>query len=314
MNNTTSTLPAPVQVTMDKRMLAQEQPNLIHSVLATKRTMPRNSGKIMRMSRMGKLTPAMAPLGNSGVDPEGQNLSMINIDAEIQFYGTYVEINEQVTLTNQCPVLNEAAKVLGICLRETEDQLTRDMLAATASVVYMTNGTNGDSPTQWTAEDAADIVTTLMGSSALSISSMIEAQNKFGTGPVRNSYFVLSHTDVAKDLRKCSGFEHSSAYPSQGGIMPSEWGALENLRFLISPLGSITKTSSASGADIYNNFVVGMDSHTIIDQDGYSSKFIYRPPIYSGPLAQNVTLGFTMAYASRITHDTWLLNAKSTLG
>jgi hypothetical protein len=57
-----------------------------------------------------------------------------------------VQINEQVTLQNQDPVLNECAQRLGVSLRQTEDQLTRDMLAATASFINCVGGVNGDLP------------------------------------------------------------------------------------------------------------------------------------------------------------------------
>ena len=65
------------------------------------------------------------------------------IDAKISFYGTYVILNEQVTLQNQDPVLNECAARLGVSLRQTEDQLTRDMLAGTAAFINCTGGVNG---------------------------------------------------------------------------------------------------------------------------------------------------------------------------
>jgi len=48
-------------------------------------------------------------------------------------------------LQTQEPVLNEVAKLLGISLRETEDELTRDMLASTAVVIACVNGVNGKS-------------------------------------------------------------------------------------------------------------------------------------------------------------------------
>ena len=41
-------------------------------------------------------------------------------------------------------VLNETAELLGLSLRMTEDQLTRDMLAATAGFYNCTGGVNGD--------------------------------------------------------------------------------------------------------------------------------------------------------------------------
>jgi hypothetical protein len=47
------------------------------------------------------------------------------------------------TLQNQDPVLNECAARLGVSLRQTEDTLTRDMLASTASFINCTGGTNG---------------------------------------------------------------------------------------------------------------------------------------------------------------------------
>lgn len=59
----------------------------------------------------------MVPLGNSGVTPPSQVLSAVDIDATMSFYGTYVQINEQVTLQNQDPTLNECAKRLGVSLR-----------------------------------------------------------------------------------------------------------------------------------------------------------------------------------------------------
>jgi hypothetical protein len=46
-------------------------------------------------------------------------------------------------LQNQDPALNQAAARLGQTMRETEDQLMRDMLAATASFINAVGGNNG---------------------------------------------------------------------------------------------------------------------------------------------------------------------------
>lgn len=218
---TTSVLPAPVQVTFDYKLLAIATPNFIHTLPSTQRAMPRNGGKKIRMSRFNRLAPALVPLGNSGVTPAGQSLSAINIDAEIQFYGTFVEVNDQVTLTNQCPVLNETAKLLGISLRETEDKLTRDMLAATASVINCTAGVNGDSPTEMTRTDIGEVTRTLLSNNAWTITNNIEGQNKFGTAPVRNAYFALAHTDLSNTLEDINGFTHNSQYPKMLGVVKS---------------------------------------------------------------------------------------------
>lgn len=68
-----------------------------------KKNMPRNGGTTLRLRRYNPLNTAMVPLGNSGVTPPPQNLTAVDIDAKISFYGTYVTLNEQVTLQNQDP-------------------------------------------------------------------------------------------------------------------------------------------------------------------------------------------------------------------
>jgi len=49
------------------------------------------------------LATAMVPLGNTGITPPAQTLSAVDIDAKVSFYGTYLILNEQVTLQSQDP-------------------------------------------------------------------------------------------------------------------------------------------------------------------------------------------------------------------
>src|SRR5215475_3304876 len=100
---TSSVLPAPVQQSFDYKLLSVPVPNMIHKIPAMKKQMPRNGGRVLRMRRYNPLATALVPLGNSGITPPPQNLTAVDIDATISFYGTYVQINEQVTLQNQDP-------------------------------------------------------------------------------------------------------------------------------------------------------------------------------------------------------------------
>lgn len=72
--------------------------------------MPRNGGTTLKMRRYNPLLTAMVPLGNTGVTPPAQQLTAVDIDAKISFYGTYVILNEQVTLQNQDPKMNGVYK------------------------------------------------------------------------------------------------------------------------------------------------------------------------------------------------------------
>lgn len=216
-------------------------------------------------------------------------------------------------MQNQDPVLNECAARLGVSLRQTEDQLTRDMLASTASFINCTAGVNGDNPTEITRTDVDTVVRTLLNNNAYTMADNIEGQDKFGTGPVRNAYWALCSTNLTGNLDAVNGFIHYSQYPSPMNALNSEWGAIGNLRFLVSSIGSVTANASNLGANVYNIFCVGMEAYACIEQDGYSAQFIYRPPIYDGPLALNASVGYKFAEVPRITNDLWVINLRATL-
>ena len=84
---------------------------MIHKIPAMLKNMTRNGGTTLRMRRYNPLNTAVVPLGNTGVYPPPQQLTAVDIDAKIDFYGTYVYINEQVSLQNQDPefILGNAA-------------------------------------------------------------------------------------------------------------------------------------------------------------------------------------------------------------
>jgi N4-gp56 family major capsid protein len=187
------------------------------------------------------------------------------------------------------------------------------MLAATASFINCVGGVNGDNPTEITRSDISDVTATLLGNDAYTILDDIEGRDKFGTAPVRNAYFGLASTDLTGNLENVAGFIHQSQYPSPMNALDTEWGAVGNMRFLISSIGSVTLNASLLGNDVYNIFVCGMESYACIEQDGYSAAFIYRPPIFSDPLAQNASIGYKFAEVPRLLNDQWLINMRATL-
>lgn len=103
MTTTTSVLTAPVQQSFSYKLLSVPVPYFIHNIPAMLKQMPRNGGTTLRMRRYNPLDSATVPLGNSGVTPPPQQLVSINIDATMEFYGTHIVLNEQVSLQSQDP-------------------------------------------------------------------------------------------------------------------------------------------------------------------------------------------------------------------
>jgi len=134
--------------------------------------------------------------------------------------------------------------------------------------------------------------------------------DRFGTGPVRSAYFMLSSTELQPDLDALtgSGFLSSWNYPTNSSALPAEYGSVYNVRILTSSEAPVSRQSSANSLDVYYNPVLGKQAITHINQDGFSMNLIYRDPYYSGMLAQNATLAVKFAQAQAITQDTAIRN------
>lgn len=129
-------------------------------------------------------------------------------------------------MQNQDPVLNETAELLGLSLRMTEDQLTRDMLAGTATIYNCGSGTNGDNPTNLSLPDIDTVSAALLTNDAWEILNTIGAEDKFGTGPTRDSYIGLGHVKLTPSLNALPGFISKWNYPNNNRSINSEWGAV----------------------------------------------------------------------------------------
>jgi len=295
-------------------MLSTPMPKLVHNLFAIPRTIDGQMGKTLRMRRYNRLQTVPVPVDPLFLNPPAQQLTAVDIDATVNWYSTFVIITREVTAINEDPVLNQAAARLGQCLRETEDELMRSMLEATAAFVNCTAGVNGDNPTEPTAVDFEGVVASLQSVDADFISEVVEGENKFGTGPVRDSYFCMASTQLIPRIQAMNGFISKAQYPSQLNILSSEWGSINNVRFVLSSRGSITPNDSLLGANVYNMFVTGQESYTSIQLDGETAKFIYHPPGWGdepGELRQ--TAAFRFAHARSITNDAWIINLRCTL-
>lgn len=188
--------------------------------------------------------------------------------------------------------------------------ILRDYIVSAASQINAAGGSNGDNPTNLGASDFSLVAATLDTNNAFKFMSGIEGMDRFGTGPVRSAYFMLSSTELQPDFDSLvgSGFKSVWDYPTNASAIASEYGAMFNIRVLASSEAPVSRGSSAASRDVYYNTVVGKQAITHINQDGYSMNLIYRDPYLSGMLAQNATLAVKFAQAQAITQDTAIRN------
>jgi N4-gp56 family major capsid protein len=294
-------------------MLAIRTPNLIYRLAAMRKRLPAKGGDTLRMPRYDRLPTNPVPLSADGAPIPATALTRVDIDATVSLYGQYVALNQRVVLQNQDLVLAETAELLGLAMRMTEDQLSRDVLVATASYYNCAGGNNGDSPTNINPADLQEVASILLTNDAMKILDKKEGEDRFGTGPIRDAFIMLGHTRASKDLNNLPGYIPKWNYANQQSTLGSEHGSFEDFRFFISSVASIDPNASALGNDIYNWSAIGYESYVCVEQDNFSARFLYRPPIYSDALFQNVTCGYVFGDVTRVVNDLWCLTVATTL-
>lgn len=92
----TTVLPPAVQESLNLTILSTPTPEYIYKMPALKEFMPRHGGDTMRFRRFAALNSFKVPLGGNGVTPPPSSLTATDIDAKIDWYGDWIELNEQV--------------------------------------------------------------------------------------------------------------------------------------------------------------------------------------------------------------------------
>ena len=307
---TTAVLPPAVREYYDRLLLMTAYPGLIHNKFAQKRVLPKKSGDTIVFRRYSRLSTVPIAL-NDGITPPGASLSATDIKARVSFYGNFVTITNQVELTVEDQVLNESSRLLAQNMAQTLDEITRDVLASTSSVLQCSNGVNGATPSELTKADIDGAVQTLLGNDAEMISQAIQGANKFATAPIRPAFWGFMDTALLDDLEAVSNFISSANYPSNSPVLDFEWGSTGNVRWLYTSVGSVTTAATP----VYNNFIVGKEAYAAVHLGSESGDFYVEPLGSAGaadPLHQRGSVGWQVPYTARILNDSFMINLMST--
>ncbi len=307
---TTAVLPPAVREYYDRLLLMTAYPTLVFTKFAQKRVLPEKMGDTIVFRRYSRLSTVPIPLVD-GITPPGAPLSVTDIKARVDFYGNFVTITNQVELTVEDRVLNEASRLLAQNLAQTLDEVTRDVLASTSSVLQCANGVNGNTPTELTKADIDIAVRTLLSNDAEMISEVVVGRDAFGTTPVRPAFWAYLDTDLLDDLEQVANFAHSSQYSNQQSVLDSEWGATGNVRWLYTSVGSVSAATPA----VYNNFIIGKEAYAVVHLRSETGEFYVEPLGAAGsadPLHQRGSVGWQHPFVARILNDAFMLNLEAT--
>lgn len=298
-----------IQTFYDNVLLRRAHPYEVHANFAQQRPIPSGIGNQILFRRYEHLDLATTPL-TEAQSPDGSKLSKTDITATIKQYGDFVQISDVVDLTARDPVLTEAAEVLGEQMGRTRDVLVRDQVVGeyfdnkgSGNYTNVVDG-GGDTLTQ---TDLEDLVDKLLTSNARFLTSVIRPSTGYNTTPIRQAFVAIMNTSLRSVIEGMSDFVPISEYPSNENIMDGEWGAVKNVRILLSTLAD-----SGDDIDSGGNYVIpifGADAYGVTELASGAATNIVKAHGSGGtgdPLNQRATSGWKIFMTSAILNPKFM--------
>ena len=272
----------------DKTLLKRLLPTLVYFNYGQKRSLPKNSGKIITFRKYNSLAPVNSPL-TEGVTPAGNSLSVSEIQATVEQYGDYIEISDVLDLVGIDPVLTETAELLGEQAGETIDNLIRDKISNGTNVRYV-----GEYAT------STDTVSGVMTSGE--IMKAVRTLKNDNAKPFDGKYYIgIIDPDISYDLQRDPLFLDVSKYNGGTQIIDGEIGKLGKVRFVETTNTKVEMNQS--GNYVHSCFIIGKDAYGIVDIEGSAKpEMIIKPHGSSGtsdPLNQRATSGWKVMFTAQ---------------
>jgi len=293
---TTNEVDPAIAVTYERTLLQAPRPEYIHNKFARRYSIKSKSGNTIKMRRYSLYSAATTPL-TEGITPNGHKQAKVDLLAEVSQYGDFATITDVVDLTVEDPNVTIEVDLQSDQMQNTDDQLTRDVLAASASSTTCSSGSG--TATLLNATDIKAVRDTLRQNNAKFMTSLMAAGTGQGTSPIRPSFWGIADTDLESDLESVSGFKSVANYAGHQGVDPVEWGYTHNVRWLTTTQGYVSSST-------YSLPIIARDAYGVVKLDGGNAQAIVKGFGSSGtsdPLEQRTTVGWKMWQVARILND-----------
>ena len=284
-----------------------------------------NKTKTRKWRRYLSFPRATAPMAE-GITPAGQQINYEDVEANLDQYGDWVPLTDVIADTHEDPVLKEMMGITGEQAAETIECVRVDVLKG-GSNAYYANGVASRSlvTSPATRNDLRKVFRDFQKNKAKMITRIIGATAKVSTEPVSAGFFAMGHTDLLADLKNISGWTPVAQYSDHMKALPGEVGAVEEIRFILTPLfepwsaagvagttylSGGAKVSGSTACDVYPLIIVGRDAYAIVPLAGKNAVEIgVQNPgkkTDSDPLGQRGFVSWKTWQAAAILNNLWI--------
>lgn len=306
-NVTTQTSLSPTMKTFyDTELLKNARSGRYFVQFGKKQGLPKGRGKKAEFRKWNTFSVDITPL-TEGVTPNGDNLGITSMEAEINQFGRYATISDVLEMTALDDTILGATEEMGALGAETMETVTRNVLAAGANVLYAPSSSGAAISSRSALTPTSVLTPTLVNKAAT-----ILKKNK--ASKINGSYIAIIHPSVAMELRETTGWIEAHKYAATKEIFNGEIGELHGVRFIETELAPVWQDDTCpSNYSVYGCLFFGKDAYGIIDPESAGMQMIVKNRGSAGtadPLDQRSTVGFKFSTASIILYPERLLRVE----
>lgn len=211
----------------DMNLIDEAEAQLVHDQFGQERDIPKNGGKVIEFRKFAPLNKALEPL-TEGVTPDGNNLTVTSMTAEVSQYGDYIVQSDVLELTALDNTILEATKLLGRQAGLTLDTVTRNILQSGTNVSFASKW-SGTTETEVTKRSDLDSTSILKVDTVQQVVAKLRACN---APTINGKYVAIIHPYVAYDLMRDPEWIDAHKYAQPENLYTGEIGEIAGVRFV----------------------------------------------------------------------------------
>lgn len=203
-----------------------------------------------------------------GVTPNSNTISFQDVSVTLQNFGLLFKFSSKVENLYEDDIPGEMTKLVGETMGEILELVRFGIVKAGTSVVYANGSSRASVNSPISLNRLRQCVRVLESNRARRVTQRVAPGVDFGVKAVQPAYIVFVHTDAESDVRNLPGFSKVEEYGQFKPIHDREIGAVEQFRFITSPLlSAFTGAGSAtlngcvsiggSNVDVYPFIIIG---------------------------------------------------------
>lgn len=279
--------------------------NLVHDQFGQEKPLPKNGGKVVEFRKYMPLPKATTPL-TEGVTPDGQEMKVTTVTAEIHQYGGYIMLSDILKLTAIDDNLVEATELVGDQAGRTLDTISREVLNGGSNVMYAPNGT-----TEITARSS------ITKESKLTVDVIVEAAinlRGMNAKTIDGKYICIVHPYATYDLLTDPRWIDMQKHQNSEKLYNGELGCINNVRFVETSEAKIHEKAGADQSSVFSTLVLAANAYGVIPLEGGGLEHIVKQLGSAGtadPINQRATTGWKAATATTRLVEEYMIRIES---